>query len=108
MSAQHISIKGRSMSDQRSFLFLQGMATQFFAKLGGALAKNGHDVHRINFNVGDRLFWLRSGGGYFRQDIKAWTQFLEERLIEWGVTHIILFGDCPPVRHAAVVGCYPP
>jgi capsular polysaccharide export protein len=90
------------MSNQRSFLFLQGMATQFFAKLGGALAKNGNDVHRINFNGGDRLFWPRRGGVDFRQDIKAWPQFLEDRLVEWGVTDIILFGDCRPLHREAV------
>src|SRR5271156_6674870 len=104
MSAQHISIKGRSMSNQRSFLFLQGMATQFFAKLGAALAKKGHDVHWINFNGGGRLFWLRPGGVDFRKDIKAWPQFLEDRLIEWGVTDIILFGDCRPLHREAVRG----
>ncbi len=90
------------MSNPRSFLFLQGMATRFFAKLGGELAKRGNDVHRINFNGGDRLFWPRPGGVDFRQDIKAWPQFLEDRLIEWGVTDIILFGDCRPLHREAV------
>jgi len=90
------------MSNQRSFLFLQGMATQFFAKLGAALAKDGHDVHRINFNGGDKLFWLRSGSVDFRGDLKVWPQFLEERLAEWGVTDIILFGDCRPLHREAV------
>jgi capsular polysaccharide export protein len=90
------------MSTQRSFLFLQGMATHFFAKLGSALAKNGHQVHRINFNGGDRLFWLRPGAVDFQQDLKAWPQFLEEHLIDWGVTDIILFGDCRPLHREAV------
>ena len=90
------------MSNQRSFLFLQGMATQFFAKLGAALAKNGHDVHRINFNGGDKLFWLRAGSVDFRGDLKSWPQFLEARLAEWGVTDIILFGDCRPLHKEAV------
>jgi capsular polysaccharide export protein len=90
------------MSNPRSFLFLQGMATQYFAKLGAALAKRGHDVHRINFNGGDRLFWMRQGAVDFRQDLKAWPQFLEERLVAWGVTDIILFGDCRPLHREAV------
>jgi len=90
------------MSNPRSFLFLQGMATQFFARLGAALAKKGHDVHRINFNGGDKLFWLRPGAVDFRGDLKAWPQFLEERLAEWGVTDIILFGDCRPLHKEAV------
>jgi capsular polysaccharide export protein len=90
------------MSNQRSFLFLQGMATQFFAKLAAALAKKGHDVHRINFNGGDKLFWLRSGAVDFRGDLKAWPQFLEQRLRTWGITDIILFGDCRPLHREAV------
>ena len=90
------------MSNQRSFLFLQGMATHFFAKLGSALAKNGHEVHRINFNGGDKLFWLRRGAVDFLQDLKAWPQFLEEHLIAWGVTDIVLFGDCRPLHREAV------
>lgn len=90
------------MSNPRSFLFLQGMATQFFAKLGAALAKKGHDVHRINFNGGDKLFWMRPGAVDFRGDLKVWPQFLEQRLAEWGVTDIILFGDCRPLHKEAV------
>jgi capsular polysaccharide export protein len=90
------------MSNQRSFLFLQGMATQFFARLGAALAKKGHDVHRINFNGGDKLFWMRPGAVDFRGDLKVWPQFLEERLTAWGITDIILFGDCRPLHREAV------
>jgi capsular polysaccharide export protein len=44
-------------STPRSFLFLQGLASWFFDRLGRALIERGHAVHRVNFNGGDRLFW---------------------------------------------------
>jgi capsular polysaccharide export protein len=44
-------------SQTRSFLFLQGLASWFFDRLGRTLAERGHSVHRVNFNGGDRLFW---------------------------------------------------
>ncbi len=37
------------------------MATSFFARLGEALASAGHEVRRINFCGGDRLFWSLPG-----------------------------------------------
>src|SRR5262249_60923141 len=49
----------------RGFLFLQGMATRFFERLGWALGERGHAVHRVNFNGGDRAFWRVPGGGGF-------------------------------------------
>ena len=90
------------MSAQRSFLFLQGMATQFFGKLGSALEKRGHQVHRINFNGGDWLFWPKKNAVNFTLPRTAWPEFLEARLGEWAVTDIILFGDCRPLHRDAV------
>jgi hypothetical protein len=90
------------MKDQRSFLFLQGMATRFFGKLSHALGNMGYDVHRINFNGGDVLFGPLKGSVSFTQDLAAWPQYLEDRLIEWNVTDIILFGDCRPLHKEAV------
>ena len=41
----------------RTFLFLQGVCSPFFARLADALEKCGHRVLKINFNVGDDLYW---------------------------------------------------
>jgi capsular polysaccharide export protein len=90
------------MNGRRSFLFLQGMATQFFGRLGRTLAERGHNVHRINFNGGDSLFWPLCGAVDYRQGLAEWPKFLEERLVGWSVTDIILFGDCRPLHRAAV------
>jgi capsular polysaccharide export protein len=86
----------------RRFLFLQGMATWFFARLGVALARRGHEVRRINFNGGDRLFWPQPGAVSYRGDLDDWPAFLARRLPEWGVTDIVLFGDCRPLHIAAI------
>ena len=90
------------MKDQRSFLFLQGMATRFFQKLGQALDKMGYDVHRVNFNGGDLLFGSLKGTVSFSQDLALWPKYLEDKLVEWNVTDIILFGDCRPLHKEAV------
>jgi capsular polysaccharide export protein len=86
----------------RSFLFLQGMATEFFARLGQALRGRGHAVHRVNFNAGDRLFWPLPGAIDFRGRPVDWPDFLTGILISRKVTDIILFGDCRPLHRPAV------
>ncbi len=87
---------------KRNYLFLQGMATQFFSRLGHALAERGHGVRRVNFNGGDRLFWGQPGAEDFRQDAAAWPDFLIQRFRAWQTTDIILFGDCRPLHREAV------
>jgi capsular polysaccharide export protein len=87
---------------RRRFLFLQGMATWFFARLGAALARRGHEVRRINFNGGDRLFWPLPGAISYRGSLVDWPAFLAPRLNAWGVTDIVLFGDCRPLHVAAI------
>jgi capsular polysaccharide export protein len=87
----------------RRYLFLQGLATRFFARLGVALAKRGHRVKRINFTAGDRLFWELPGSVAYRGTIAEWPPFFEARLAEWHITDIVLFGDCRPL-HAIAIG----
>ena len=89
-------------SISRRYLFLQGMATGFFDRLGHALAGRGQFVFRINFNGGDRLFWSLPGAVDYRGDLTAWPAFLEARLTEWRITDIVLFGDCRPLHVAAL------
>jgi len=90
------------LATRRSCLFLQGMATGFFARLGRALTKRGHAVHRVNFNAGDRLFWRLPGAVDYRGDLGGWPEFLAQILTERRVTDIILFGDCRPLHRAAI------
>jgi capsular polysaccharide export protein len=86
----------------RSFLFLQGLATRFFGRLGRTLAERGHAVHRVNFNGGDRLFWRLPGSVDFTGRLHEWPEFLDQLLSEKTVSDIILFGDCRPMHRAAI------
>lgn len=86
----------------RRYLFLQGMATQFFAELGLALARRGHIVKRVNFNAGDWLFWRLPGSVAYRGTPEEWPRAFEHYLGEWGITDIVLFGDWRPLHAAAI------
>jgi capsular polysaccharide export protein len=86
----------------RAFLFLQGMATRFFERLGRALSERGHTVHRVNFNGGDRAFWRLPGAVDFRGRAEEWPDFLDRLIIGNAISDIILFGDCRPLHRAAI------
>jgi capsular polysaccharide export protein len=87
---------------RRRYLFLQGMATAFFAELGAALAKHDHTVKRINFNAGDRLFWRLPGSVSYRGTLADWPRALENYLSEWRITDVVLFGDWRPFHIEAI------
>jgi capsular polysaccharide export protein len=86
----------------RCYLFLQGMATPFFAQLGVALARRGHTVRRINFTAGDRLFWRLPGSISYRGALDDWPRTFEHCLNEWHITDVVLFGDWRPLHAAAI------
>lgn len=90
------------MNQARSFLFLQGLATDFFVRLGDALALRGHAVRRVNFNAGDALFWPRPGSFDYTGHPADWPRLLDGLLVAHGVTDLVLFGDCRPLHTAAI------
>jgi len=45
------------MSRSRSYLFLQGVCSPFFARLAARLKAEGHEIYKVNFNVGDWAYW---------------------------------------------------
>ena len=90
------------MTERRSFLFLQGLATHLFVRLGDALAARGHAVHRVNFNPGDRLFWKRPNATDFTGTDDQWPAALDALIAAHGVTDLVMFSDCRP-RHVAAV-----
>ena len=87
---------------QRTFLFLQGLATPFFARLADQIAARGHKVERINLSGGDWVFWPRFGAVNYRGRFNDWRGYLGGFLHERGVTDVILFGDCRPYHRVAV------
>lgn len=87
---------------RRSFLFLQGPATPFFARLADRLATEGHAVHRIHFCAGDAFYWAPRKATWFRGTVGFLWDFLDEQYRRHGITDQILFGDQRPVHRPAV------
>jgi capsular polysaccharide export protein len=79
----------------RSFLFLQGPQSYFFERLGRELTARGHRVHRINLNLGDRLFW-RPPATNFRGRFEEWPGFVAGVIEQHAVTDLLLHGDRRP------------
>lgn len=86
---------------RRNYLFLQGPIGSFFSRLAARLKHQGHGVHRINFNGGDRVFWRLPGAVDFRGTAEQWPGFLTELLVLGEITDVVLFGDCRPPHRIA-------
>lgn len=86
----------------RSFLFLQGPATPFFARLGNRLRAEGHAVHRIHFCAGDVVYGGLRSAIHFRGPIEHLSDFLDETYRRFGITDQVLFGDRRPIHRPAV------
>ena len=87
--------------DQRRFLFLQGLPSPLFYKLGRALEQSGHLVRRINLCAGDMLFWPRPGADHYRGRFSKWADFLLRYLERHRITDILMFGDRRPYHRVA-------
>lgn len=90
------------ISTTRTFLFLQGVASPFFARLAAALEASGHGVVRVNFNAGDAVYWLGRKSSNYRGSLASLAEYLEDLYVEHGVTDQVLFGDRRPVHRPAV------
>ncbi len=89
------------MSQTRSFLFLQGVCSPFFARLADSLQGEGHRVFKIHFNAGDWLYWAGRSSWNYRGSLARLGDFLEDRYRTLGITDQVLFGDCRPVHRPA-------
>jgi len=81
----------------RNILMLQGPVGPFFARLAQDLRWAGANVHKINFNGGDWLFFPRNCSNYHGR-AEAFPRFLEEVCIARRIDVIMLFGDCRPIH----------
>ncbi len=86
----------------QSFLFLQGVASPFFADLGKALIDEGHHVLKINFCGGDWLFSNRLNHLNYQDSLNALPEFLQNIFAKHQITDIVLFGDTRPVHLSAL------
>ena len=83
-------------------MFLQGVCSPFFARLAARLNADGHSVLKVNFNVGDQLYWRGQNSVSFRGRPEALRSFLDRMYREDGITDQVLFGDRRPVHRPAV------
>lgn len=81
-------------------LLLQGPLGPFFARLARDLEAVGAEVHKVNFNGGDWLFYPK-GAISFRGRMEKWPAFFENLLIERRINVVLLFGDCRPIHRLA-------
>jgi len=81
----------------RNILLLQGPVGPFFARLAQDLRWAGANVHKVNFNGGDWLFYSR-GATPYRGRVDAFPDFLETLCRELRIEVVMLFGDCRPVH----------
>lgn len=87
----------------RTFLFLQGVNSPFFADLAEALKAQGHTVFRINFTVGDKVFWRRNGNDHVcTLPAAELDTFFTDFFHTHGISDVVLFGDERPVHRPAV------
>lgn len=87
---------------KQRFLFLQGVCSPFFPRLADALRAHGHDVRKVNFTVGDRMYWRRGNAVSYRGPMDALPDFYKQQFDAHGTTDIVLFGDCRPVHRPAI------
>ena len=87
---------------KRKFLFLQGVNSPFFPRLADRLEADGHRVFRINFNVGDSIYWGSRPAWAFRGALETLPDFLQEKIVQNGISDIVLFGDRRPIHLPAI------
>ena len=84
------------------FLFLQGVCSPFFPRLATALRQQGHTVSKINFTVGDRVYWRQGSALNYRGAMERLPQFYQRTYTNRSISDIVLFGDCRPVHRPAI------
>ncbi len=87
---------------KRTFLFLQGGTSYFFRRLADKLISEGHQVHKINFNGGDRDYWGANPAFDFRGGLEDLPDYLEHKAHALGVTDFIVYNDRRPVNAPAI------
>ncbi len=74
-------------------VFLQGMPSSFFRRVGGCLAEHGWRVTRINLCFGDWLFWHDPCARSYRGSLAHWPQWIRRFFAAERVTELMLLGE---------------
>mgnify|MGYP002619772677 CR=1 FL=1 len=73
----------------------------FFARLATFLEAHGQEVHKVNFNGGDELYFRRPRAVPYRGRPAEWPQWLESHIRTHGIDAVVLFGQTRPLHIAA-------
>lgn len=87
---------------RRHFLFLQGVASPFFARLADHLHAGGDRVTRVNFCAGDRLYWGARPAFGFRGPVDGLDDYLRGLFAGNDFSDMVLFGSQRPVHRPAI------
>ena len=87
---------------KRSFLFLQGPISPFFAQVAEGLRALGHQVQRVNLHLGDRVFWGATGSVDFTGRADEWPDWIADFLTRHAITHLLLIGEQRPYHRIAI------
>jgi len=79
--------------NQPHFLFLQGMQSSFFKRVGKCLENYDCRVSRINLCMGDWIFWNGKNCLSFRGKLPEWPDYIENFFDKNKVTDLVLVGE---------------
>lgn len=85
---------GLSIYRGKRVLLLQGPLGPFFSRLSKDLTRIGAEVHKVNFNGGDWLFFNGPNTHVFRDKPENWPAFFTGLLEQLNINSVLLFGDC--------------
>lgn len=78
----------------KRLLMLQGPVGPFFWLLARQLRRQGVEVHKVNMNGGDALFFPGPSVHFWRGHPEDWSDYLAGLIAELNIDAIVLFGDC--------------
>jgi len=79
---------------RRDVLLLQGPIGPFFSRFSQDLTSRGFNVHKVNLNGGDKLFYRQPGAIDYSGELQHWDAFLDRLIVNKDIGRIYLFGDC--------------
>lgn len=85
-----------------ALLILQGPASPFLKQVAQVVEQRGGTVHKINFCLGDAVFWWPRRASWFVGSDDQWGPFLSGYIATHDITDILMLGDGRP-KHADAV-----
>lgn len=94
-------LPGDSAARRQTILFLQSHPSWFARHLANALEEAGCRVLRVNFCLGDALYWLGRPAFNFRGKLTQWPGYLRALIEREKITDILFYGDGRPYHRMA-------